>query len=346
METNNNPGLYSQSYPAGQPSGPPKIRNPYIKTIRSSSTMLGLCIIIYIALSFFVPTAASSIVMGFNVFLNGSYSLALSETAIYSIQLISYIITYTVPFIIYAIIISMPAKIALPLKAPSASMTVSAVFIGLGASVAGSWLSQGVYFVMSMFGAQPVSPDFSSPAEPAAAILNIVMITIAAPIFEEFVFRGFIMQSFRRYGDMFALVVSAVLFALFHGNLVQAPNAFVMGIVIGFFVLKSGSLWTGIAIHFANNLISTVFTELSSGAPVVMQNLAYVILQVVFCVLGVIGFLLLMKRGKSFLHLCTNQKGQPVLSEGKKYAAFVTSPAMIGVTVVFTIIIISNITTV
>lgn len=72
--------------------------------------------------------------------------------------------------------------------------------------------------------------------------------------------RGVVMQPLRKYGDWFAILTSAFVFALMHGNLVQAPFAFIAGIGLGYAVIASGSLWTGILIHLLNNSISVIQT--------------------------------------------------------------------------------------
>ena len=349
MEPNSKTEFYRQYY-SNNITPSPKPQNPYhgyVKDIRYSSTILGFCIIIYIASTYFVSSAATAIAMGINIMLTGFGSMSLSTTTQYAINLISYVFCYTVPFLTYGFIISIPRRVALPLKKTNFSMTVSAVFIGLGASVIGSWVTQIIYSVMNLFGVYPISPDFTSPVEPAAAILNVISIVIVAPIFEELVFRGVIMQSFRRYGDKFALVISALLFALFHGNLVQAPNAFIMGLVIGFFVLKTGSLWTGISIHFANNLISTIFNEITVNIPVAAQNATYMILQVIYCILGVIGVSLIVTRSgfnlQNFLHINKNSKGQPYVPDSQKYLGFFTSPVMIVVMIIFLFFLVANV---
>ena len=64
------------------------------------------------------------------------------------------------------------------------------------------------------------------------------------------------MQGLRCFGDGVALLVSAIFFALAHFNAMQAANAFLMGLIIGYFVLRTGSLWTGIILHFIINLLS------------------------------------------------------------------------------------------
>ena len=72
--------------------------------------------------------------------------------------------------------------------------------------------------------------------------------------------RGVVMQPLRKYGDWFAILTSAFVFALMHGNLVQAPFAFIAGIGLGYAVIASGSLWTGILVHLLNNSISVIQT--------------------------------------------------------------------------------------
>ena len=63
---------------------------------------------------------------------------------------------------------------------------------------------------------------------------------------EEFAMRGVVMQSLRKYGDWFAIIMSSLVLALVHGNMVQIPFAFIAGIAIGYAVTVTGSMWTGV----------------------------------------------------------------------------------------------------
>ena len=76
---------------------------------------------------------------------------------------------------------------------------------------------------------------------------------ILGPIAEEILFRGLVLRSLRPYGKKFAIVVSAILFGLFHGNLLQAPFAFVVGLVLGYVALEYHIGWA-MALHVMNNL--------------------------------------------------------------------------------------------
>ena len=61
-----------------------------------------------------------------------------------------------------------------------------------------------------------------------------------APISEELIFRGFVLRSLRPYGKRFAILGSAFLFGLFHGNLLQTPYAWNRSCRTGRFVDRSG----------------------------------------------------------------------------------------------------------
>lgn len=348
MEPNNKTEFYRQYYTQSNPNKQkmPRKANPYMKKIRFSSTLLGLCIIIYLAVSYFVPAVLSAIALGISILTGNIYSIgmgmSMNNTLNYAIELVSYILSYTIPFIIYGVLIAIPRKTALPLKRPKASVTFEAVCVGFGASAVGTVVSQLIYNAMAMSGVYPIAPDFSAPPEPAAAVLNVIMLVVAAPLFEEFVFRGVIMQSMRRFGDVFALVVSALLFSLFHGNLVQSPNAFIMGLVIGFFVIKSGSVWTGVIMHFANNLSSVIFTELTKNCTMEFQNVAFGMYQIAAFAIGIIVFTVIKCTKKNYFKLNRNHSGQPIIAEGKKYLAFITSPTIIIITLVFISFMVAN----
>lgn len=77
---------------------------------------------------------------------------------------------------------------------------------------------------------------------------------VLAPITEEIIFRGAVMRTMQPYGRRFAILFSAILFGAFHGNLVQAPFAFAVGLVMGYTAMEY-SIWWAILLHFVNNCI-------------------------------------------------------------------------------------------
>ena len=85
--------------------------------------------------------------------------------------------------------------------------------------------------------------------------LGIIAIVIMAPIVEELLFRGAIEGHLLRKWKhpAGAIVFSSLVFGVVHGNWVQAPFAFVIGLALGWMYYRTGSLLPGILMHFVNN---------------------------------------------------------------------------------------------
>ena len=77
---------------------------------------------------------------------------------------------------------------------------------------------------------------------------------ILAPVTEEILFRGLIQRSMLPFGKKFAILVSSLTFGLFHGNLLQTPYAFVVGLVLGYVAAEYNILWA-MVLHMINNLV-------------------------------------------------------------------------------------------
>ena len=153
-------------------------------------------------------------------------------------------------------------------------------------------------------------------------VLKILVIAVLAPVIEEFVFRKTLIDRMRPYGERLAVVTSALMFGLFHGNLSQFFYAFALGLVFGYVYLRTGKLRYSAALHiFVNTLGSIVapalleashiaeLGELDPAAfvsdPAVMESLVtpgliafalYAVLLVVFSVVGLILLLTNVKK--------------------------------------------------
>ena len=77
---------------------------------------------------------------------------------------------------------------------------------------------------------------------------------VFAPVFEELIFRGFAMQTLKPFGKKFAILCSAILFGLFHGNLFQSPYAILVGLVLGYTAMEYSIGWA-MLLHMINNLV-------------------------------------------------------------------------------------------
>ncbi|HSO88019.1 MAG TPA: type II CAAX endopeptidase family protein [Draconibacterium sp.] len=96
-------------------------------------------------------------------------------------------------------------------------------------------------------------------------------VAVVAPIVEELIFRGLILQGFRRnYTAFTAIFMSALLFALFHLNPWQFPATFVLGLLLGWIMIRTSNIILAILGHSINNFLVllsiTFWNEIHSNA--------------------------------------------------------------------------------
>ena len=87
--------------------------------------------------------------------------------------------------------------------------------------------------------------------------LQVLLLAVAAPVMEEFVFRRCVMDRLLPYGEKAALVISALLFALFHNVVNQMCYAFLLGLVFGYIYLKTRCMRYTVILHIGINMLST-----------------------------------------------------------------------------------------
>lgn len=87
----------------------------------------------------------------------------------------------------------------------------------------------------------------------------ILVVAVGAPIIEEFVYRGAILQALEnRVQSSIALVISALWFAAIHLQPVELPGLFVVGLVFGLCWQRSGRIACPILAHMAFNAVGLV----------------------------------------------------------------------------------------
>ena len=145
------------------------------------------------------------------------------------------------------------------------------IFLALLAMCLGSQLVNSLWMaaleaVMNLFGtsALGILEEVSGATDSFSMFLYA---SILAPVVEELFFRGWILRSLRPYGKRFAILGSAVLFGLFHGNLLQTPYAFFVGLILGYVTVEYSILWA-MGIHLFNNLVlADLLSRITASLP-------------------------------------------------------------------------------
>lgn len=92
--------------------------------------------------------------------------------------------------------------------------------------------------------------------------VTFVYMVLCAPVMEEYVFRKLIVDRTRRYGEGVAIVLSGMMFGLFHGNLSQFVYAAALGMFLAFIYVKTGELKFTVALHMFINFMGAVVSVL------------------------------------------------------------------------------------
>lgn len=111
-----------------------------------------------------------------------------------------------------------------------------------------------------------------------AAMVNtgycLLLLCLVGPAAEELVFRAGILESLRRAGlnGMWSAAISALSFAVVHGNWAQGIPAFIVGFLLGLLYLRTRNLRLCLPAHIANNVLGVCimkssFTESINGLP-------------------------------------------------------------------------------
>lgn len=86
-----------------------------------------------------------------------------------------------------------------------------------------------------------------------ALIGTIFFGAVLTPLGEELVFRGILTRFFERWGSWAAIVLSALIFAVFHGINLVLPSALLVGLVNGWLMVSTKSVWPGVVVHIVYN---------------------------------------------------------------------------------------------
>ena len=153
---------------------------------------------------------------------------------------------------------------AMRLNALPVLPTLSAALLGLLSVYVASMLSAVWGTALDALGLRGLS---GAPVPQSEAELVTSILTLAAmpAICEELLFRGFVLSAWESRGTWFAMSVTAVLFALLHGNLYGIPAYLLVGAVAGYLAFALDSLYAAMIYHTVYNASCLVLPYLASG---------------------------------------------------------------------------------
>lgn len=102
-------------------------------------------------------------------------------------------------------------------------------------------------------------------------LLGFLSIVVAAPLMEELALRAILFRELEvNFGAVASHIISALIFAILHFNLIQAAYAFLAGLFLSLIYKKSQSIEKVIFIHLLNNLISFMMSNFQDQAKIIL----------------------------------------------------------------------------
>ncbi len=310
------------------------------QSLRQTGMFIGLALIITVAIEYFFATMFVNIAALFGV--DGKTAALLIGNPVINrlLSLILSVIMFTFPFLIIISGCGLKTDKTVRLGRPKKDNFIFTLLLGLGFCGFANVASNLMFELLRNLGINidPVGPSMKDGT--VSSILVFISAGIIAPLVEEFAMRGVVLGSLRSYGDRFAIFASALIFGILHGNLYQMPYAFIVGLILGFAVVKTGSLWTGIIIHAINNICASAFSLIGENVSAELSMLLNLSFFAV-CILCGFASLLFYKPDSETRELLP--KGETVFGTKKSLGILFTSPMIIIYLVLVAVEIIINV---
>ena len=230
------------------------------KSVRLIFSRAFLALFIYIAVSQIVMTVieiASAIILGPEGYaaISQNYTVAIIKSSI-----CQYIFGFGAFLLfIFKVPTFKPMSPAIRMK-PAGVLSMFTVCFGISyiGSIIGQVLSNAVGAVTGQVPDNTVNLIISS----IPMWLLILVVVVIGPIFEELVFRKFLMDRLLCIGEYGAVLISSLAFGLFHQNLYQLFYAAMIGVVLGFVYVKTRNILYPIIIHVCFNFFGSALPML------------------------------------------------------------------------------------
>lgn len=140
------------------------------------------------------------------------------------------------------------------------------IFICFGVMTVTNLIGSGINYGISVIAGKEMTTATAALMSNSDLWQNILTIAILAPILEELLFRKLIIDKLSKFGEGVAILVSALMFGLYHGNIVQLVYATALGLVLGYVYSKSKKIHFTIILHMIINFCSGVLGTLVLGS--------------------------------------------------------------------------------
>jgi membrane protease YdiL (CAAX protease family) len=230
---------------------------------------------------------------------------------LYTITLISEFVIILLPVLIFTLVKKLSFKEVFKLNNPGIVPMLLVIPASLGAYFVAMALNAIVIYVLQFIGTIPQTP-IPVPTNLRELVTGILVIAVTPAICEEFMHRGLMLSAYERRGSNRALVITSILFGLFHLDITNLLGPIFLGLLIGYYVIRTNSIWVGIFAHFLNNTIAELNQYFFNDPSLTNESVTISARELFsFVLFGIAGFVFLSLIIAAF-HAATARKSRPV----------------------------------
>ena len=259
------------------------------RSFRRVMNKIGIAMLLFLA----IINVSSTV----HVLFSSVLGMIFEEETAYVITELGYCVMYLSSFIAPGLILmAMLGKDRTPLMFDKKVPRDAAPYILATITVAYAFAYLNSYLV-SIFDYSAFSSEYLWGGEPmtnTGVVLSFIGTAMVPAFCEEFLFRGAILSALKPYGKAPAVIISAVLFGLMHQNAEQLLYTTVAGLMMGYVVYETGSVWCSVLIHFFNNFISVLESVLIERVEMSCVNYVVSIFEGVLFLLGIVSIVYLI----------------------------------------------------
>lgn len=158
--------------------------------------------------------------------------------------------------------------------------------------------------------------------------ISAIYIVLLAPLFEELLFRKLICDRAIKYGQGIAVIVSGLIFGLFHLNLNQFFYAFLLGCFFAYIYVRTGNVKYCIVLHMMVNFVGSVLGGLLLNNVDLQTRIGAMIFGLYgLCVyaIAITGIILLLVNKSKI----TLKMGAVTIEKGQRFKTVILNPGML-----------------
>lgn len=266
------------------------------KNIFRHSMYVGGALLILFGLQISIALMLQSTLLAYGYSLTEILEIFTDTWSGYLINSLLLLVICIFPFLLLKVVNNRPVYDICSFNSPKNSLTLPGICFAFGMAMVANIVTQIIYdFLVEYFDFTAIQGSIGDDTYESGLelVYTLVCVAVVPALFEEFAFRGMILGTLRKFGDIPAIIISALFFALYHGNFIQIPFAFIVGIALGIITVITDSIWPAILVHFLNNSYATIMSAIISYTNFTILSGLFLILIIA---LGIIGLVVLIKK--------------------------------------------------